>query len=275
LRRAIVAAVVWALAGPARADPLADLESQQQALFEKVAGAVVFIASEGGFGSGFFVDGKGLVLTSAHVVGKQEKVKVVLRDGRRVEGTVRQRGSGDVDLALVQLPVANTPALALATDAELRIGTWAAAVGHGHGGIWAFTTGMVSNIYPLGADRPVFQTQIPLNPGNSGGPIVDRRGRVLGVVTAGIEKASSLNFAIRIDSACTTLPLLADRCLLLTVRAPAGVPVFVDGVMAGKGPVVTVAARPRGYEVFAVVGGQMRKKKVTVPAEREVDLNKP
>jgi len=271
---ALVAAVLCA-GGAARAgDPLGELEAQQQALFERVAGSVVFIASDGGFGSGFFVDEHGLVLTSAHVIGKQQTVKVVLRDGRRLAGTVRQRGRDDADLALVQVPLEGTSPLAFATGTELRVGTWAGAVGHGMGGIWAFTTGMVSNIYPLGAERPVFQTQIPVNPGSSGGPIIDRRGRVLGVVTAGIHNAADLNFAIRIDLACTTLPLLADRCLLLTVRAPEGVPVFVDGVMVGKGPVVSVSAMPRAYEVFAVVKGQMRKKKVVVPDERVVDLSR-
>jgi len=174
----------------------------------------------------------------------------------------------------VQLPLDHTPALPFAAGRELRVGAWAGAVGHGMGGIWAFTTGMVSNIYPLGAERPVFQTQIPLNPGNSGGPIIDRQGRVLGIVTAGLQEASSLNFAIRIEQACTALPLLAEHCLLLTVRAPDGVPVFVDGVMVGKGPLVSVPAFPRSYEVFAVVKGQMRKKKVLLPAERSVDLTR-
>jgi serine protease Do len=266
------AALVALLAGVGTpGDPLAELEAQQQALFEHVAAAVVFIANDRAFGSGFFVDEHGLVLTSAHVVGKQQKVKVVLRDGRRLDGTVREKGRDETDLALVQLPLEGTPVLAFA-GAELKVGAWAAAVGHGMGGIWAFTTGMVTNIYPLGAERPVFQTQIPLNPGNSGGPVVDRQGRVLGVVTSGIQEASSLNFAIRIEQACVALPVLAARCLLLTVRAPDGVPVFVDGVMVGKGPVVSIPATPRRYEVFAVIKGQMRKRTVKLPEERTVDL---
>jgi hypothetical protein len=58
------------------------------------------------------------------------------------------------------------------------------------------------------------------------------------------------------------------------VRAPDGVPVFVDGVIVGKGPLVSVPASPRSYEVFVVVKGQMRKEKVLLPAERSVDLTR-
>jgi S1-C subfamily serine protease len=147
-----------------------------------------------------------------------------------------------------------------------------ASVGHGRGGIWSFNTGMVSNIYPDGSERPIFQTQIPLNPGNSGGPIVDVRGRVVGVVTAQMRESNSMNFAIRSDVALQAFDELAGLCECIVITAPRGVPVFVDGRNVGVGPRVTVAAEPRSYEVFAVIGGAMKKLRARYPDQRLVDL---
>jgi S1-C subfamily serine protease len=264
------------VSAPARADedPLATMERQQQALFDRVAPAVVFISNGKGFGSGFFITSGGLVLTNAHVVEKQNVVDVVLQDGRKLKGTVIERAADDIDLALVQVPVTSVPTLVLGESGDFRVGTWVASVGHGMGGIWTFTTGMISNIYPLGAERPVFQTQIPLNPGNSGGPIFDRQGRVLGVVTSGIENTNAINFAIRADVALRKLSKLSASCDCLVITAPAGVPIFVNGKMVGTGPRVVVPATAQTYEVFAVIQGTMRQAKLTFPAQKTVDLSK-
>jgi serine protease Do len=255
------------------ADPLAEVEKQQQELFNRIAPAVVFISNADSFGSGFFVSAEGLILTNAHVVRDAKAVQVVLHDGRRVPGEVVERAGDDVDLALVQVKLQETPKLELAGIASVSVGSWVGAVGHGHGAIWTFNAGMISNIYPSGHERPVFQTQIPLNPGNSGGPIFDRRGRVIGVVTAGLKDASAINFGITVDVARRVLSRLASSCDCLTVSAPKGLPVFVNGTMVGTGPKVVVPATANtSYEVFTVIAGQMKKTKVTFPAEREVTL---
>jgi serine protease Do len=232
---------------------------------------VVFLSRGDSFGSGFFVAPR-QILTNAHVVGKKDRVLVVLHDGRKVEGRVLELGKNDLDLALVEVPVTWIRPLPL-SSASLRIGGWVASVSHGYGGIWTFTTGMVSNIYPIDGERPVFQTQIPLNPGSSGGPVFDREGRVVGVVTAGIEEAQGINFAIRSDVAFEALSLLAavdpER---LTVHAPAGANVLVDGKLAGKGPRVLVRVGPGTHRVQAVVGGAMKERRVVWPEERTVTL---
>jgi S1-C subfamily serine protease len=271
----MIAAALLLCAAPSRAegpDPLVELERRQQEIFTQVGPSVVFIAAGDGFGSGFFVNADGLILTNRHVVGKSSRVKVVSLDGKTYVGTVTLRAPDGVDLALVQVEAKGTPALTLLAKPDLQVGAWVAAVGHGRGGVWSFNTGMISNIYPDGADRPIFQTQIPLNPGNSGGPVVDRKGRVIGVVTAGIEGSNSINFAIRSEVALRSFAELAGECDCLTIRAPAGVAVFVDGKMAGTGPVVTVPATARTYEVFAVIDGAMKKARVRYPGERTVEL---
>lgn len=252
-------------------DPIADLEAQRQKLFDAAAPAVVFIGVGDGFGSGFFV-AAGLVLTNAHVVGKNTTVDVVLHDGRRLRGHVVERARDDLDLALVSVDAMRTASIPIGDLGALRVGSWVASVGHGRGGIWTFTEGMVSNIYPVGSEKPVFQTQIPLNPGNSGGPILDRGGRVVGIVTTGMTDSNAINFAIPIDVALRSLPRLTDLCGCLVINAPAGVAVFVDGKMAGKGPRVVVPAVERSYQIFAVINGKMRRQQVSYPKIRTVDL---
>lgn len=261
------------VAAPALADALEELEAAQQKLFERVAPSVVYIGLGDAFGSGFFVNADGLILTNAHVVGKATEVNVVLHNGTALKGTVVERGPEQLDLALVKVSHRPARPLPLEGFSELRVGSWVAAVGHGAGGIWTLTTGMVSNIYPDGSERPVFQTQIPLNPGNSGGPVFDRKGRVVGVVTASLKETQNINFAIRIDMALKSLKGLQGSCACLVIQAPEGTPVFVDGKLVGQGPRVVVPAVSRSYEIFAVRGGKMDKKMVTYPAQREVTLH--
>jgi S1-C subfamily serine protease len=250
---------------------LAKMEAEQMALFQKVSKAVVFLSNEHGFGSGFFVSENGLILTNRHVVGKAVSVKVVLQDGRKLTGNVVDRGE-KADLATVKVKLSNTPYLKESRVDPLEIGMFVASVGHGRGAIWTFNTGLVSNIYPQGAGQGIFQTQIPLNPGSSGGPVVDRHGEVVGIVTAGLSESNSINFAVRYRSALTTLPSLAEICDCLIITTPGPEPVFVDGQMVGKGPRLGIRPTPGRHEVFAVIGGKMKKIKIRYPERRLVEL---
>jgi serine protease Do len=273
-------AVLLVGAGPPRAapaspaDPLETIERAEQALFSRVAPSVTFIADSRGVGSGFVVGADGLILTNAHVVGEARTVRVVLHDGRALVGKVLARAPDKLDLALVQVEARDLVPLELGGLADLKVGSFAASVGHGKGGIWTFNTGMVSNIYPA-ADtaRPVFQTQIPLNPGSSGGPVLDRFGRVVGVVTAGITDSNSINFAIKIDVAIASFPELAPACgACIVFTAPSGVPVFLDGSMVGTGPKIVLEIGHGRHASFAVVRGVKRERFFSFPAIRSVDL---
>lgn len=263
-------ALALAVSLAAAPDPLEAVERQQLALFEQLAPTVVFITVEGALGSGVFV-GPGLVLTNAHVVKKATTVDVVLRDGRKAKGTVTERAQGDVDLALVKVPLTDTPVAPVAFESSLRVGSWVGAIGHGEGSVWSFNVGMVSNLYDGKSQREVFQTQIPLNPGNSGGPIFDRKGVVVGIVTAGVTGANSINFGIDTAVAYRTLQGLRASSASLTIHAPPGVPVFFDNKNVGMGPMVVVPRLERATEAFAVVGGAMVRVPVT-PLDREVRL---
>lgn len=255
------------------ADPLEEIEQEQQRLFENLAPSVVFITQSGTLGSGVVVSA-GLVLTNAHVVGQASQVEVVLHDGRKARGTVVERAADNIDLALVSIPFGDAPVAKVTLQSSLRVGSWVGAIGHGEGSVWSFNVGMVSNLYDGKAQRAVFQTQIPLNPGNSGGPIFDRHGAVVGIVVSGVTGANSINFGIDVAVAFRSLAKLRTALQSLTINAPKGVPVFFDGKNVGNGPVVVVPRATAPTDAFAVINGAMVR--VTVmPDDREVRLKLP
>jgi S1-C subfamily serine protease len=208
-----------AVADPAAGDPvaarpegvpaLASLETEQAGLFARVAPSVVLLVGGGASGSGFVVSRDGLVLTNAHVVGEENEVSVQLHDGRHGRGRVVARATGALDLALVRIPFSDVPPLAAGAPAAARAGMFAATVGHGGGAAWTFSTGLIANPRPVGDGAPLLLAQMALRPGSSGGPLVDRLGRVVAVVTAGTRDASGVTFAIRVDAAAAAFPQLA------------------------------------------------------------------
>jgi len=251
---------------------LAEIDAAQRRLYADAAPGVVFLVTPNSIGSGILLTAEGLVLTNAHVVGKSNSLDVVTFSGQRMKGHVVERGVG-LDLAVVQLEgVSGLPTLQPAPASDLAVGQWVAAVGHGEGGGWTFTTGTISNLYTTQEGTTIFQTQIPLNPGNSGGPILDRQGRVVGVATASLEGAQNLNFGIRTDVAMLGLTHLEPLCGCLVVDAPPGVPVFVDGQMVGMGPRIAVTGTIGEHEVFAIIGGQKVRQVIQWPAQRVVKL---
>lgn len=249
-------------------------EEWRQEIFARLVPSVVFISHSGSFGSGFFVTDDGLVLTNAHVVGDANEVTSILHDGRKLTAKVVERLK-DIDLALIQVPIKTSRAIPLVFSDRLRVGAWVGAISHGHGAIWTFNTGIVSNIYPDGNARPVFQTQIPLNPGSSGGPIFDRQGHVVGIVTAGLAEANNINFGIKIDVALRKLKQLSDRCACLRIRAPENVAVYVDGVLAGTGPLIIIPDHPDYKELSAVIGNKLVRHSLVQNKSRSVNLMVP
>ena len=265
------------LAGPSPAQPpdptdvLGRIEDAHHALFERIAPGVVFVRTHEGFGSGFFVSDHGHILTNRHVVAGADVVDVVAFDGTTYRGTVVDRGERDLDVAIVKIDARDTKALTIASSRDVDVGTWVGSVGHGRGGIWTLSTGTVSNAYG-DADQGVLQTQIPLNPGASGGPVFDRHGHVVAIVTAGVTDAQAMNFAIRTDTAVTGLPYLRSLTDCLVVDAPTGTKVFVDGVLFGTGDEHALLLRPGRHEVTALVRGRRIRRTVDFPADRRVSF---
>jgi S1-C subfamily serine protease len=162
------------------------------------------IQQQQGQGSGFITRSDGVILTNAHVVEGASEVGVTLPDGRSFRGKVL--GADPVtDVAVVKVAAAGLPVAPLGDSAKVRPGEWAIAIGNPLGLDNTVTAGIISavqrtNAVGEGQRVPYLQTDAAVNPGNSGGPLINERGQVIGINTA-IRKApgAGLSFAIPIN----------------------------------------------------------------------------
>jgi S1-C subfamily serine protease len=202
---------------PSEADALDAFSNVVVAVAEKLRPAVVNLRVDrgphGGNGSGVIFAQDGLLLTNQHVVAGAKTVRVRLHDGTEMGGRVLGEDHW-TDLAVVRADGNGLPAASFGDSANLKVGQLVVAIGSPLGFESSVTAGVVSALGRTLRSMSgtlvdnVIQTDAALNPGNSGGPLVDSRGRVVGVNTAVIQPAQGVCFAVPIDAAKVVVPQL-------------------------------------------------------------------
>jgi S1-C subfamily serine protease len=242
---------------------------------ERVGPSVVRVSDGRGGGSGVVIAPDGYVLTNAHVVERGDSARVGLPDGRALDGRVIGRDASS-DLAVIRVGADALVAAELGDSDALRVGQLVIAIGNPLGFQSTVTTGVISAVGRSlqGRDgRPienVIQTDAALNPGNSGGPLVDTRGRVIGINTAVIAAAQGICFAIPSSTASAVAAELIRSGRVR--RAYLGISAAITPVGRALAARLGIAAG-EGVRVLDVAAGSPAQRAGLLPADILVFLD--
>ena len=226
----VYTAVLSAIPSFAFCNPLLQFEQETVEIYRKTNEAVVFIStqsmsndsldiygytandsarSHSGAGSGVVVDAKeGIILTSLHVISDAESIDIFLADGKSYRARLLGHDP-ESDLAVLQLtsPPANLKAIAFGDSRSLQVGQWVFAIGNPHGLARTLTSGIVSSLHRTVRNpknvvmKDLIQTDAALNPGSSGGPLLNSKGELIGINAAILSQSgdsAGISFAVPI-----------------------------------------------------------------------------
>jgi serine protease Do len=167
-----------------------------------------------GSGTGFLIDPGGLILTNHHVIVDADRIMVRLTDGRTLRAE-RIGSDPDTDIALIKVESTRPlPFAPMGNSDSLRVGEWVLAIGNPLAYEHTVTVGVVSfigrKLFDTSLDRYI-QTDAAINFGNSGGPLINARGEVIGINAAISSRAANIGFAVPINQASAILPQLRDK----------------------------------------------------------------
>jgi len=150
-------------------------------------------------GTGFLVDSTGVVVTNLHVIEGATRVAIKLHSGEKHTQIRIASFDQDRDLAILRFPGFGLPVVSLGNSDSVNVGANVLAIGNPLGLEESATMGIVSSIRTDEKGTRVIQTDTAISPGNSGGPLIDKNGDVIGVITFKIRGGENLNFAIPIN----------------------------------------------------------------------------
>ena len=174
----------------------ADQSAEWTSVVSRTKAAVVVIETDRGLGSGFVVRPNGTIVTNHHVVAGGSQISVSFSSGEKYQKAFVLAEDEDRDLAILRVEGSDLPALPFASTADLDIGTEVLLIGAPEGLSHTVSTGVISAIRLLKNGTKVIQTTAPASPGSSGGPLLSREGRVIGVMTFQFSEGQNLNFAV-------------------------------------------------------------------------------
>lgn len=232
-----------------------------------------FMPPKRGQGSGFIVSADGEILTNAHVVEGAEEVLVKLSDRREYRAKV-VGADARTDVALIRIQAERLPVAKMAEPGRLRAGEWVIAIGAPFGFENSVTAGIVSAVGRSLPDEnyvPFIQTDVAVNPGNSGGPLLNMRGEVVGMNSQIISRNGGymgLSFAIPIDVALEVAAQLKDKGRVTRGRLG----VLIQDVSADLAESFGLE-RPQGALVVEVESGGPADKAGLLPSDIIVRFN--
>jgi S1-C subfamily serine protease len=195
---------------------LGQLSRELHELYARASPAVVAIEHRRGQGSGVVIAPDGYIVTNSHVA-RARRGPLRVRASAAQEAKAELVGADDrTDLAVVKVDARELPALQLADTRGLQVGQLVVAIGNPLGFDRTVTVGVVSALYrtlptPRGALEGLVQTDAAVNPGNSGGPLLDAEGAVVGITTAMLPWAHGIGFAIPAHTASWVASVLIQR----------------------------------------------------------------
>ncbi len=164
-------------------------------------------------GSGFVIENDGQILTNYHVIQNAERIMVKFSDGRSLQASVLGVDP-DTDIALIKVDAQNLTVAPMGNSEDLRVGEWVCAIGNPLAYEHTVTVGVVSylgrKLFDSSLDNYI-QTDAAINFGNSGGPLINGRGEVVGINSAISQRASNIGFAVPINEARAILPQLRTQ----------------------------------------------------------------
>jgi serine protease Do len=226
-----------------------------------------------GLGSGFIVDKDGIILTNAHVVEGADEVRVKLPDRREFKGKVAGIDT-TTDIAVVKIDAKDLPAVKIGEPSKVRVGEWVLAIGSPFGFENTVTAGIVSatsRSLPEGSYVPFIQTDAAVNPGNSGGPLFNMKGEVIGINSQIYSRSGGFQgiaFAIPIDAAINVERQLLAHGKVERGRLGVGVQEVTQSLAKSFG-----LDRPRGALVSQVEPGSPAEKGGLKPGDVIVAFN--